>query len=300
MTTFDQLHRFLFNKASVRGELVRLDESLNHIVHSYEYPVQVQRLLSEMAAATCLLTAILKFEGEIALQIQSQGPVRYAVINATHEQTLRGVARWDESLTTLPESFTDLLAKAVLVITITPDEGERYQGVVALDKPSLAECLEDYFEQSEQLATKVQLMTDLSKPDNAKAAGMLLQVLPKSADATDRREANEFAHLCTLADTLTEEEVFALPVEDILYRLFHQEEVEMFPPQPVQFACTCSRNRSAQALRNVEKTELLQIVEEEGAVKMNCQYCHTEYRFDAVDVEAIHAGGDVTDIPANQ
>lgn len=288
MSGFDQLHRFLFTEASVRGELVRLDNSLNHIVHSYEYPVQIQRLLSEMAAATSLLTAILKFKGEIGLQIQSKGPVSYAVINATHEQTLRGVARWDESLTSLPEAFNELLTNAVLVITITPDEGERYQGVVALDKPSLAECIEAYFSQSEQLATRVFLMTDLSKPDDAKAAGILLQVMPTEAAATG--ESAAFEHLVTMTETLTEEEMFALPVQDILYRLYHQEEVEVFEPQAVSFACTCSRERSAEALRNVDKSELLAIVEEEGAIKMNCQYCHTEYRFDAIDVEAIHAG----------
>ncbi len=288
MSGFDQLHRFLFPKASVRGELVRLDNSLNHIVHSYEYPVQIQRLLSEMAAATSLLTAILKFKGEIGLQIQSKGPVSYAVINATHEQTLRGVARWDESLTSLPEAFNELLTNAVLVITITPQEGERYQGVVALDKPSLAECIEAYFSQSEQLATRVFLMSDLSKPDDAKAAGVLLQVMPTEAAASG--ESAAFEHLVTMTETLTEEEMFALPVQDILYRLYHQEEVEVFEPQAVSFACTCSRERSAEALRNVDKSELLAIVEEEGAIKMNCQYCHTEYRFDAIDVEAIHAG----------
>ena len=93
--------------------------------------------------------------------------------------------------------------------------------------------------------------------------------------------------------------MFALPAEDILYRLYHQEEVEMFPPQAVSFACTCSRERSAEALRNVEKAELLDIIKEEGAIKMNCQYCHTEYRFDAIDVEAIH-GGHIGDTPAGQ
>ncbi len=299
MSQFDQLHRFIFNNVSVRGEMVRLNDSLNHIVHSYEYPVQVQRLLSEMAAATCLLTAILKFKGEIGLQIQSEGPVKYAVINATDTQTLRGVARWDEELTSLPESFGELLSKAFLVITITPEEGERYQGVVALDKPTLAECIENYFDQSEQLATSVRLMTDLSQPDNAKAAGVLLQVMPKEAGATDRTQTSEFDHLSTLTDTLTEEEMFALPAQDILYRLYHQEEVEMFPAQSVSFACTCSRARSAEALRNVEKAELLDIINEEGAIKMNCQYCHTEYRFDAIDVEAIH-GGHFGETPAGQ
>lgn len=293
MSTFDQLHRFLFSKANVRGELVRLNESLNHIVHSYEYPVQIQRLLSEMAAATSLLTATLKFEGEIGLQIQSKGPVSYAVINATHTQTLRGVARWDESLPSLPEAFSDLLKEAVLVITITPEEGERYQGVVALDKPSLAECLEAYFEQSEQLATQIRLMTDLQQVENTKAAGILIQVLPTSAEATDKANTGEFEHIGTLTETLTEEEMFNLPVDDILYRLYHQEEVEVYPAQSVTFSCTCSRERSAEALKNVEKAELLSIIAEEGAIKMNCQYCHAEYRFDSIDVEAIHSGNHV-------
>ncbi|MEW9797723.1 Hsp33 family molecular chaperone HslO [Alteromonas sp. CYL-A6] len=299
MSSFDQLNRFIFNEASVRGELVRLQDSLKPIVHSYEYPVQVQKLLSEMAAATSLLAAILKFEGEIGLQIQSEGPVRYAVINATHKQTMRGVARWDETLASLPSSFSDLMTKGVLVITITPDEGERYQGVVALDKPSLAECIEAYFAQSEQLATRVRLMTDMSDPQSVMAAGMLLQVLPESASASEAASLNAFEHIATLTDTLTTEEMFSLGVEDILYRLYHQEEVELFAPQPVSFACTCSRERSAEALRNVDKAELLAIIEEEGVISMNCQYCHTDYKFDAIDVEAIH-GGHRNDAPANQ
>ncbi|WP_018982318.1 Hsp33 family molecular chaperone HslO [Salinimonas chungwhensis] len=290
MNHYDQLHRFLIDDANVRGEIARLDDSLQHIVHSYEYPVQIQKLLGEMAAATCLLTAILKFKGEIGLQIQGGGAVKYAVVNATDEYTLRGVARWDEELASLPERFEDLMEKGVLVITITPEGGERYQGVVALDKPTLAECIENYFAQSEQLATQVKLYTDLSDPERVKAAGMLLQVMPTQAENTNVAQDTGFEHLSTLAETLTSEEVFGLAVEDVLYRLYHQQKVELFEPQSITFACSCSRSRSAEALRNVEKAELLQIIEEEGAVQMNCQYCHTEYRFDTIDVEAIHAG----------
>ncbi|MEG3765550.1 Hsp33 family molecular chaperone HslO [Alteromonas sp. 14N.309.X.WAT.G.H12] len=287
---YDELHRYLLNAANVRGELVRLEDSLQNIVHSYEYPVPIQHLLSEMAAATCLLTAILKFKGEIGIQIQSKGPVSYAVINATHDYTLRGVARWDETLSHLPDAFQELLSEAVMVITITPEEGERYQGVVPLDKPTLAECLEGYFAQSEQLATKVMLMTDLNNPGHARSAGMLLQVMPTQAANTDVSQDTEFEHVCKLAETLSEKEMFTLPVNDILYRLFHQEEVEVFPPHGVSFACSCSKQRSADALRNVDKAELLQIVEQDGAVRMNCQYCHAEYVFDSMDIEAIHEG----------
>ena len=290
MNQFDQLHRYLFTDASVRGELVRLQDTLKPIVHSTDYPLAIQQLLAEMAAATSLLTATLKFEGEVGLQIQSQGKVRYAVVNATHEQTLRGVARWDEEADLSTASFADLVANAVLVITITPTEGERYQGVVALDKGSLAGCIEDYFERSEQLATRVFIHTDLADKDAPKVAGMFLQVVPTSSEATNVTADSEFEHLCTLTETMTAEELFALPAQDVLYRLYHEQTLEVYAPEAVTFACTCSRERSAEALRNIDKAELLAIIKEEGSINMNCQYCHTEYRFDEIDVEALKSG----------
>lgn len=289
MQKTDLLHRYVFNQAHVRGELVQLSESYQKILESGHYPPVIQTLLGELMAATCLLTATLKFEGEISLQLQSEGAVKYAVINGTHDQKLRGVARWDEQLDLLPTEFTDLFSKGVFVITITPKQGERYQGMVALDKPSLAECIEAYFEQSEQLATKVLLRTTLAG-DGAKAAGMLLQVLPTSSESTSVEDRPEFEHLAKLTETLKDEEVFGLPAQDILFRLYHQEDAELFTPQEVQFLCSCSRERSAAALANVDKQELLEIVAHDGDIKMNCQYCHTEYRFDAIDVESIHAG----------
>ena len=291
MQSSDQLYRYIFNQAHVRGELVQLQQSYQSILDSYDYPPVIQRLLGELMSATCLLTATLKFEGEVALQIQSEGVVKYAVINGTHDQKLRGVARWDEQLKQLPEDFSELFSKGVMVITITPAEGERYQGMVALDKPSLAECIEAYFEQSEQLATKVLLRTDVSKtPGNA--AGVLLQVLPTTSESTKTTERPEFEHLIKLTETLTDEELFNLPAQDILYRLYHQEEAEVYTPQPVQFKCTCSKERSAAAIANVDKLELLDIIAKEGEIKMNCQYCHAEYVFDAIDVESIHSGGE--------
>ncbi len=290
MNQFDQLHRYLFEEASVRGELVRLQDTLKPIVHSTDYPQPIQQLLAEMAAATSLLTATLKFEGEVGLQIQSQGKVRYAVINATHEQQLRGVARWDEEADLSQATFSELVENAVLVITITPDEGERYQGVVALDKGSLAGCLEDYFERSEQLATRVFIHTDFSDNALPKASGMFLQVVPQSAESTKVTSDSEFEHLCALTETMTAEELFSLPAEDVLYRLYHEQKVQLYAPKAVSFACTCSRQRSAEALRNLDKQELLDIIKEEGAIAMNCQYCHTEYRFDEIDIEALQTG----------
>lgn len=285
---FDQLHRYLFNKGNVRGELVRLQTTYQSILDSYDYPPVIQQLLGELMVAASLLTATIKFEGDIAVQLQGSGPLSYAVINGTHNQQLRGVARWDESLTELPTTFSELLQKGVMVITITPNEGERYQGIVALDKPTLAECIESYFAQSEQLATKVLIRTQLDTLP-AKACGMFLQILPTSSAATDAADT-DFEHLCKLTETIKDEELFNLPVDEILYRLYHLEEVEVYSPSPVIFKCSCSREKTATALTGIDKAELLDIVAQEGSVAMNCQYCHTDYHFDAIDIESIHAG----------
>lgn len=290
MNQLDQLHRYIFPDVNVRGELVRVQESLTPILQSSKYPLPIQTLLAEMAVATSLLTATLKIEGEVSLQIQSQGSLKYAVLSATHEQTLRGVARWDEAASLVDSSFSDLVKSAVLVITITPTDGERYQGIVELNKPSLANCLEDYFEYSEQLATRVFILTDLSDPALPKAGGLFLQVLPQSSEASGFDHDESFIHLCTLTETMGSDELFSLPAQDVLYRLYNEHKVELYDPENVSFACTCSRQRSAEALRKIDKNELFEIAEQEGAIAMNCQYCHAEYRFDKIDIEALQDG----------
>lgn len=290
MTDKDLLHRFLFSDEHIRGELVQLNQSVDKLLSNADYPKEITALLSEMSSAAALLSATLKFEGEISLQIQGKGIVNYAVITATHKLTFRGVARWDESLTELPQDFKSLCSDAVLVITLTPEEGERYQGVVALDQDSFAECIEKYFEQSEQLLTRVYLFSDSEQNSDYASAGLLLQVLPKDSGATEKHEAETFQHFATLADTLTQDEILSLPVKDILHRLYHEHDIELYDGQKVEYACTCSKQRSAAALLHVEKAELLSIVEQEGIISMNCQYCHKVYNFDAIDVEAIHSG----------
>jgi len=126
---------------------------------------------------------------------------------------------------------------------------------------------------------------------------LFLQVLPGSAESSVDKDNLEFEHLSKIAETISTEELTGLPVEQVLYRLFHDEAVRLFDAQPVQFKCTCSKERSASALKSIDKAELLDIVAEQGKISMNCQYCNTEYSYDSVDVEAIHAGSYSTDKP---
>lgn len=281
----DQIQRFLFDNANVRGEIVQLSDSFKAMLASQNYPKNLQMVLGEMAVATSMLVATLKIKGEISLQVQGNDAIKYALVTANDKQEMRGLARWEK----VPQEneFVALFQGGIFTITITPEEGQRYQGIVAIDQPTLAQCLQGYFSQSEQLPTHIELRVDTQQQV---AAGLFLQVIPDSAESSVDKENLQFEHLSSLAETLQTEELTQLPFEQILHCLFHEEEVRVFDPQSVCFKCSCSRIKSALALQSVDKQELLELVQEQGQIKMNCQFCHAEYCYDGLDVEAIHAG----------
>jgi len=167
------------------------------------------------------------------------------------------------------------------VITIAPEEGERYQGVVGLEGDTLAECLEDYFLRSEQLPTRLIIRTGEHEGKMA-AGGILLQVMP-----AQNAQAEDFEHLATLTDTIKAEELFTLPANDVLWRLYHEEEVTVYEPQAVEFKCTCSRERCADALRTLPDEEVDSILADDGEIDMNCDYCGSHYVFNAMDIAEI-------------
>jgi len=280
MAQHDQLHRYLFENYAVRGELVTVSESLRQILENHSYPQPVKNILAELLVATSLLTATLKFAGDITVQLQGDGPMSLAVINGNNKQQLRGVARVQDEIAD-DADLKALVGNGYLVITITPEEGERYQGVVGLEGDTLAACLEDYFMRSEQLPTRLYIRT--GEVDGQPAAGgMLLQVLP--AQDTD---SNDFEHLSTLTDTIKTEELLTLPANDVLWRLYHEEEVTLYDPQDVEFKCTCSRERCAGALKTLPDEEIESILAEEGEIDMHCDYCGSHYLFNAMDIAEI-------------
>ncbi|MFG0516597.1 Hsp33 family molecular chaperone HslO [Kluyvera intermedia] len=280
MTQHDQLHRYLFENHAVRGELVTVSETLEQILDGHSYPQPVKNVLSELLVATSLLTATLKFDGDITVQLQGDGPMSLAVINGNNHQQLRGVARVQGDI---PEDadLKMLVGNGYLVITISPAEGERYQGVVGLEGDTLAACLEDYFQRSEQLPTRLIIRTGESDGKPA-AGGMLLQVMP-----AQNAQPEDFEHLATLTDTIKAEELFTLPANDVLWRLYHEEEVTLYDPQDVEFKCTCSRERCADALRTLPDEEINSILAEEGEIDMHCDYCNSHYVFNAMNIAEI-------------
>ncbi|MEJ4046809.1 Hsp33 family molecular chaperone HslO [Erwinia sp. SLM-02] len=283
MSQQDQMHRYLFENHAVRGELVTVSQTWRDIISGHDYPQPVQQILGELLVATSLLTATLKFDGDITVQLQGDGPLNLVVINGNHLQEMRGVARTQGEIAE-GSSLKEMVGNGYLVITISPKEGERYQGVVGLEGDTLAACLEDYFMRSEQLPTRLFIRTG-EHDGLSGAAGILLQVLPAQDAGLD-----EFNHLATLTETIKTEELLGLPANEVLWRLYHEEEVTVYDPQNVIFKCSCSRERCGEVLTTLAEAEVNQILEEDGQIDMHCDYCGTHYVYDAVDIAAIRKG----------
>ncbi|MDQ8036964.1 MAG: Hsp33 family molecular chaperone HslO [Pedobacter sp.] len=281
----DFVQRFHFSESPVRGELVQLSDSVGAVLDRHDYPPRIANLLSEALAASVLLTSTLKFEGSLILQVRGNGPLEALMVECNHRRELRGIAQLGESWTDASAalSLPELVGEAQLVITIDPDHGQRYQGIVPFNSETLAGCLEHYFEQSEQLPTRIWLAAD-----GENAAGLMLQVLPGHDEGSD---ADIWPRLCSLTETITAQEMLELPATELLYRLYNEEVVELLQTDEVIFRCNCSRERTEQVLISLGEAELRDIVAEQGAIEISCQFCNQEYRFDPIDVEKMLRGG---------
>ena len=280
MAERDSLHRFLFERLAARGEIVHLDTAWRTVLERRAYPPAVRQVLGEATAAAVLLSAAIQFDGLLTLQIQARGPLRLLVVQVTPERTLRALARWDGEPE--PKPLRELCGDGTLVLTLDPGQGrEPYQGVVSLCGATLAEALEDYFERSEQLPTRLRLSAD-----GRVAAGLLLQRLPDAVAA----DADAWNRLETLAATLQPAELLGLDAATLLRRLFHEEDVRLFKPKAFTYRCTCSRERTAAMLHTLGATELRQTVDEQGAIQVDCEFCGHRYAFDAIDIAGVLAG----------
>ncbi len=278
----DTLHRFLIEDTAVRGEWVHLDATFRALRANADYPPPVLRLLGQALAATALLTATLKFEGSLTLQISGGHPVTLLVMQARANGSLRGLAHWD-SEAELPEQGDLFGPDAQLVMTLDPGQGrERYQGIVPLESGDLAKALEGYFRQSEQLPTRLWLACD-----GQAAAGLLLQEMPRREDSAAPRDEDAWRRLEALTDTLDERELLDLPVETLLRRLYHEEGVRLLEAEPVRFQCDCSAERVEAMIRGLGAEEARDIVRREGGIEVHCEFCNARYHYDAIDVDTL-------------
>jgi molecular chaperone Hsp33 len=274
MADKDSLHRFVFERTAVRGHLVRLDSSWRAVLETHPYPEPVRGPLGESLAAAALLAATVKMDGTLILQAQGTGPIRTLVAQATSARTIRGVARWGGSVP-VDGDLGARFGEGRLVLTIE-GRGEPYQGIVPLAGARMSEAIERYFSDSEQLPTRLWLTADAER-----AAGLLLQRLPEETGGEGSDES--WRRFCILADTLRPRDLLGLDTQDLLYRLFHEESVRLFEPEPIAFRCGCSRGRVEDMLRALGEAETAAILAERGAVEVTCELCNRSYRLDAVD-----------------
>lgn len=289
----DTLLKFLFRDAPVRGEIVRLQDSWRQMVANHGYPAPVARLLGEMTAAAALLAANIKFDGALILQIQGNGPVRLLVVEVQPPMRLRATAKLRQTAAFGAEATLQALVnpggEARCAITLDPSgrlPGQQpYQGVVPLIGETIAQVLENYLRQSEQVESRLWLAAD-----EQAAAGVLLQKLPQEGGAAALPDADAWQRVGALTATVTRDELLTLSPAALAHRLYWEEQLDHFAPLQPRFQCTCSRRRSGRMLLALGRDEVDSILAERGDVEIVCDFCNARYAFDAVDVGQLFAG----------
>jgi len=279
MNTKDILRRFLFDDLAIRGEWVNLTDSWQAAKKNHAYPEAVIEQLGEALAAVTLLSATIKFEGNLILQVQGNGALNSLVAHSSHKQHIRGWARCDNQAT--EKGFSQLMGDGQMVITIKPEKGEPYQGIVPLIGDKIETAIENYFTQSEQLKTRLWLFADENH-----AAGLFIQELPTENKIETEQQ---WQHIEALANTVTQEELLTLPCEEMLHRLFHEEKLRLFEPETVQFQCQCSNEKLSATLLSLGKAAVEELLVEQEEIVAECEFCSSKYRFDNVDVAQIFA-----------
>lgn len=279
----DVLHRFMLEKAGVRGVLVRLGASWREIASRVDYPAALRDTLGQTAAASALLTGNIKFEGSLSLEFKSQGALRLLFAECTDKGHLRGLARYEEDSLPSQLDLSDL-PEALLAITIGQADRGRYQGVVDLEQPSIARALENYFERSEQLPARILLAAN-----GEHAVGLMLQPIAGEGGKNVAEDDDDaWNRVGMLTDTLSESEMLSILPEELLYRLYHEETISIYEPKSLAFGCTCSQERVEGMLRALGRQEVESTLDDRnGEIEVVCEFCATKYVFDRVDAERL-------------
>ncbi|MDF1763178.1 MAG: Hsp33 family molecular chaperone HslO [Oleibacter sp.] len=276
MSSADTLQRFSFDHTDIRGEVTHLHLSFQEILKRHTYPKVVARALGELLAATSLLSANLKFPGRLTLQIRLTGSITLLQAETDEQGQLRAIARYADDVDETALSVTD----GQMIITIEPDDGQKYQGITAIEGGNIAAAMEEYFTQSEQLDSRFWLVCD-----GEQASGLMLQKLPSShAKSEDPDAWDRISHL---GSTVRDDELLHLDNETLLHRLYHEESLRLYPSSSVRFFCTCSKDRIGNALHQLGYDELTNIVAEQGKIAVTCEFCQQSYAFDQVQIDEL-------------
>ncbi|RFB73526.1 MULTISPECIES: Hsp33 family molecular chaperone HslO [unclassified Herbaspirillum] len=291
----DTLQKFMVENAPVRGELVEISSTWQQVLARRDYPAAVKALLGQMLSAAALLTANLKFNGTVVMQIHGDGPVRLLVVECDSELRLRATAKLVEDAEVADDAtLTQLVnvnGEGRFAITLDPKDKmpgqQAYQGIVPLDGDSVATVIENYMLRSEQLDTKLWLAAD-----DKVSRGLLLQKLPNHGGkdvgkAAPEDELETWNRLSMLGNTLRAEELLSTDIETLMHRLFWEETIRVFDPVHPEFHCTCSREKVGNMLKMLGQAEIEEALATEEKLSVDCDFCGLHYEFDAVDCAQI-------------
>lgn len=295
----DQLQKFMFEHAAIRGELVEISEAWQQVQARHDYPDAVKTLLGEMLAAAALLSANLKFNGTLIMQIHGDGPVRLLVVECDSELQLRATAKLAPNAVISPNAqLSDLVhvhGNGRFIMTLAPKNplpGQQvYQGIVPLNGDNIASVIEYYMQHSEQLDTKLWLAANQHV-----TRGLLLQKLPhqggtpqnKDENVDENLESNEdpletWNRTVMLASTLKYEELLATDIQNLMHNLFWEETIRVFDAQHPSFHCSCNREKVGNMLKMLGQTEIEAGLAEQEMLDIACDFCGLHYSFDKID-----------------
>jgi molecular chaperone Hsp33 len=274
----NSLQRFMFEHAEIRGEIAHLDDTFITIINQRPYPAVIKKLLGEALISCLLLAGSIKFEGEISLQFQGDKRLPLLLIQCDNQLQLRGFANYQDALIDI--DYSNAFLQGQMVLTITPfNQTKSYQSMLPIDSISMADNLMHYFAQSEQLSTRVWLTVG-----NKSAAGMLLQLMP-GQDSLQRENFWEYA--THLGQTVSAYELLTLDNETLLYRLYHETELRLYPARMVHFKCRCNLEKITHVVTLLGEDEAKKIVSEQESISIHCDFCNSHYTFDAIDIHLL-------------
>lgn len=276
--------RFLFEEHGVRGEIMHMHEPVKKLLENINhYPDCIKSLMLELASAAVLIAATLKADGTVTVQIQcGKGPkaMNFAFINIDKNLNFYGNVSWDKRDDFDTATFRELVGEGgILVISAFPEGGNRYQGIVSLDKDSISQALESYFKDSEQLPTTIRLYNDIGA---CKTGGILLQIIPEIENNLESLD-----HLNTLCATLSADELFDLSLNESLRRLYWNDKIRVFDPESVAFKCICSHERIINAISGLPFDDLAEIAADPDGIDMTCNSCGRVYHVVQEEVQEI-------------
>lgn len=282
---------FRLEKSNVRGRMVRLGSVLGQMMQQHNYPPPVSGLLSEVVTLCLLLSGMLKYEGIFTLQIKGSGPIRMLVADVTSKGEVRAYAGFDEAAVKkaakrkkdpVNHHYHLLGKKGYMAFTVDQGGGadDRYQGIVELKGDSIADAVQHYFTQSEQIKTSFKLAVH-PQDGQWRTGAIMIQQLPdeNASKGAGENSIEDWTRAVMLLQTCTDGEMLSpvLASADVLYRLFHEDGVRIYSPTHVRFKCRCSRNKVVGILQTIPRRELEEICEKEGKVSIKCEFCSEEY-----------------------